>query len=381
MSNKDTSAKGLEGVIIAESQLSYVNGQTGTLIYHGYPIETLARNATFEEVVYLLWHQKLPTQAELDSLKADFKANRAVPGELFDMMRSFPRDTHPMGVLRTLVSVLGMFDPEQEDNSPEATKRKAIRLTAQMATSMAAWGRIREGNDPVAPRDDLDHAANYLYMLKAEDSDPTAIRAFDAYLVMLADHGFNASTFTARVTTSTQGDLHSAIVAAIGTLKGPLHGGANERFMRSLLEIGSIDNTETWFRAKLDSGDRVMGIGHRVYKVEDPRAIVLREMAEQISAGGGDSTWIDIALNLKDYVAEEPYFTERKLFPNVEYYSAVVLYDIGIPIDFFTPAFALSRIAGWSAQILEQWSNNRLIRPKAEYVGPMDSEWVPIENR
>jgi citrate synthase len=376
-----TPTKGLEGVVIGQTQLSYVDGQIGKLIYHGYPIEMLARNASFEEVAHLLWHNKLPNTAELATLDQSLKENRALNDDLVEIMSCLPKDAHPMGVLRTAVSALGAFDPEQEEPSPEANLRKAIRLTARFPTVIAAWGRIREGNDVIEPRDDLGHAANFMWMLHGEESSEAAVRAVDAYLVLLADHGMNASTFSVRVTTSTQGDIYSAIATACGTLKGPLHGGANEKVMEMLLEVKSPDNAEAWFEQARAERRRLMGIGHRVYKVEDPRATVLRDMSRDIAESSGDSKWFDIAMKVERLARAEPYFIERNLYANVDFYSAVALYAVGIPIDMFTPLFAMSRVAGWTAHVMEQWAENRLIRPRGEYVGPQDQEWVPLYKR
>jgi citrate synthase len=376
-----TSAKGLEGVVIAQTQLSYVDGQIGKLIYHGYPIEMLARNASFEEVVHLLWYNKLPNEAKLAALDKTLKENRALDDDIVNIMSCLPRDAHPMGVLRTAVSALGAFDPEQEDSSPEANLRKAIRLTARFPTVIAAWGRIREGKNVVEPRDDLGHAANFMWMLHGEEASEAAVRAVDAYLVMLADHGMNASTFSARVATSTQGDMYSAITTACGTLKGPLHGGANEKVMEMLLEVQSLDKAEAWFKQTRAEGRRLMGIGHRVYKVEDPRATVLRDLSRDIAETSGDGKWFDIAMEVEQLARADTYFVERNLYANVDFYSAVALYAVGIPIDMFTPMFAMSRVAGWTAHVMEQWAENRLIRPRGEYVGPQDQEWVPLDER
>jgi citrate synthase len=375
------SPKGLEGVVIAKTQLSYVDGKIGKLIYHGYPIETLAHNATFEEVAYLLWNNSLPNKAVLKAFDEELKRRRVVPDDVIDIMSCLPKDAHPMGVLRTAVSAMGTFDREQEDDSPEANRRKAIRLTARFPTIVAAWGRMREGKVPIAPRNDLGHAANFLWMLHGEEASEAAVRAIDAYLVLLADHGMNASTFSARVATSTQGDMYSAITTACGTLKGPLHGGANEAVMRMLLKVENVDKAQEWFNAAVSEGKRVMGIGHRVYKVEDPRATVLREMSRVIAKSSGDSHWFDLAMKVEELARSHDYFIERNLYANVDFYSAVALYAVGIPIDFFTPLFAMSRIAGWTAHVIEQWADNRLIRPRGEYVGPMDMEWVPLEKR
>ena len=374
-------AKGLEGIVIAQTQLSYVDGQAGRLIYYGYPIEVLARNASFEEVAYLLWHHKLPNKAELKTLRDDLNQNRQLPEALIEMMSHYPKDAHPMGVLRSVVSALGMLDPEQEDNSPEANLRKAHRLMARIATSVAAWARMREGKELVEPRDDLGHAANFLWMLKGEVASEAAVRAINSYLVMLADHGMNASTFSSRVTTSTQADMYSAITSAVGTLKGPLHGGANERVMHMLMEIDSVDRIEAWYKQKRAAKERIMGIGHRVYKAEDPRATVLRQMVGDIVEMSGDSRWLDIAVGVEELARSDEYFIKRNLYANVDYYSAVALNAVGIPIDLFTPMFAMSRIAGWSAHVMEQWADNRLIRPRGEYVGPMELEWVPLDKR
>jgi len=377
----ETSAKGLEGVVVAQTQLSYVDGQIGKLVYHGYPIEALARNASFEEVAYLLWHKKLPNKTELAALEEALKENRALDDDLVGIMSCLPKDAHPMGVLRTAVSALGASDPEQEDPSPEANLRKAIRLTACFPTVVAAWGRIREGEAVVEPRDDLGHAANFMWMLHGEEASEDAVRAVDAYLVMLADHGMNASTFSARVTTGTQGDMYSAITTACGTLKGPLHGGANEKVMQMLLEVESLDKAEAWFEQARAEGRRLMGIGHRVYKVEDPRATVLRDMSRDIAETSGDGKWLDIALRIEGLARADQYFIERNLYANVDFYSAVALYAVGIPIDMFTPLFAMSRVAGWTAHVMEQWANNRLIRPRGDYVGPQDQAWVPLDER
>lgn len=376
-----STAKGLEGIVIAQTQLSYVDGQAGKLIYHGYPIEVLARNATFEEVAYLLWENQLPSKDELDTLKANFRENRPLPDEIIDILKHIPKETHPMGVLRTAVSVMGNFDPEQEDSQPEANRRKAMRLAAKIPTAIAAWYRIREGEDVVSPHESLDHAANFMYMMHGEEASEAAVRAIDAYLVLLADHGMNASTFSARVTTSTQGDIYSAVTTGVGTLKGPAHGGANERVMKMLLEIGELDNAEAWFKKVREAGERIMGIGHRVYKVDDPRAVVIREMARDIAETTGNRKWFDIAVRIEELSRQDDYFVERNLYPNVDFYSAPALYSVGIPTDFFTPMFAMSRVAGWTAHVMEQWAENRLIRPRGEYVGPQDQEWVPLDER
>ncbi len=373
-------AKGLEGVVVAQTQKSKVEGDIGRLQYHGYNIMDLAAHARFEEVVFLLWHDKLPTQAELDSFHATLAQRYELEPGILSMMKSYPKDAHPMAVLRTAVSTMGLFDPEAEDNSPEVNYRKAVRLTAAMPTIVAAWERIRHGAEPLAPRKDLWLAENFLYMLKGQEPTLAESKAIDSFLVLLADHGMNASTFSARVTTSTLSDMYSAITTAIGTLKGSAHGGANQRAMEQFIEIGSPDNVDAWFDKAMAEGKRIMGIGHRVYKAEDPRAKFLRSAAKELATGEAKA-WYEIAYRLEQRARSHEYFIERNLHANVDYYSAIVLYQVGIPVDQFTPLFAMSRIAGWSAHIFEQWADNRLIRPRGEYIGPVGLEWVPIEKR
>jgi citrate synthase len=378
----DEQKKGLEGAVIADTRLSRVMGDVGRLIYCGYEISDLAEHAAYEEIVYLLWNQKLPTRAELQEIRKALTAEMPLSAGEIDIMRRFPSKAHPMGILRTAVSTLGLFDPTAEDNSPEANQRKALRLTAKMPTVIAAWARIRQGKDPIPPRTDLTFAANFIYMLTGKDPDPVAVDALNVYLVLLADHGMNASTFTSRVVTSTDGDMYSAITAAIGSLKGPKHGGANEAAMRMFFEIGSPDNVEKWFNEEVKGkGRRIMGVGHRVYKAFDPRADVLKRHVDKLGPGAKENPVFQIATRLEKMVMADPYFVERKLFPNVDYYSSIVLDAIGVETDLQTPLFAMSRIAGWSAQVIEQWADNRLIRPLDSYIGPMDLQWVPLEQR
>jgi citrate synthase len=374
--------KGLEGAVVADTRLSRVMGNVGRLIYCGYEISDLAENASFEEVVFLLWNQRLPTQAELDDLHKTLTAEMPLSTAELDIIRRFPAKAHPMGVLRTAVSTIGLFDPKADDNSLEENKHKAVRLTAKIPTIIAAWARIRAGKEPVQPRADLGLAANFLYMLRDRDPEQREIDALNVYLVLLADHGMNASTFTARVVTSTDGDMYSAITAAIGSLKGPKHGGANEAAMRMFFEIGTPDNVEKWFNDEVKGkGRRIMGVGHRVYKAFDPRAKVLKQHVDNLGPGATDNPVFQIATGLEKLVVNDPYFAERKLYPNVDYYSSIVLNAIGVDTDLQTPLFAMSRIAGWSAQIIEQWADNRLIRPLDNYIGPMDLEWVPVRKR
>lgn len=375
------STKGLAGVIAADSSLSLVDGEVGKLIYRGYSIADLGERTTFEEIVYLLWNGNLPTQGQLDAFKAALGAKRTLPSTVLQIMGMFPHEAHPMAVLRTIVSGLGLIDPSADDISLEAARKKVLVLTAVFPTIIAAWERIRNNQAPIPPRNDLGQAANFLYMLNGEEPNPDAVRALDAYLVLLADHDFNASTFAARVTTGTLADVYSAVTSAIGTLKGAAHGGANQRAMEQFIDAAQRGDVAAWFHEARAEGKRIMGIGHRVYKVEDPRAKILRPMAERLARSSGQGQWYEIAAEIERLARSDPYFIERDLHANVDYYSAVVLYMINLPVDQFTCMFAMSRIAGWSAQILEQLADNRLIRPKANYVGKMDLPFVPIEQR
>jgi len=304
-----------------------------------------------------------------------------MPPEIISALRNLPKDAEPMAVMRSAVSLLAHYDPESEDNTPLAHQHKACRLLGQISGVLAAFERIRKGEEPVKPRMDLDHAANFLWMLTGEDPDPLAARALDQYLLLLAEHEFNASTFTARVTASTGSDLHSAITSALGTLKGPLHGAAVQEAMAQFLEIGSAENVESWFELARAEGHRVMGMGHRVYKVRDPRAAPLMANVESMAQSTGEREWFDIARKLETVAMQDPYFQERNLSANVDFYSAPLLYSLGIPVNTFTPMFAMSRIVGWTAHVYEQQANNRLIRPLANYVGAHQLPWAPIEQR
>ena len=374
-------AKGLEGVVIAQSDISDVNGNIGTLEYRGYPIQELALNALFEEVVYLLCYDRLPNHTELEAFDAKLKQYRTIPPDLISVMKGLPRSSAPMSVLRTTLSALGLFDQDADDNSPDSVLLKAHRLTASMGTLVAAWERIRNGQDPVAPRSDLTLAGNFLYMLNDSEPEPSAVQAINAYLVMLADHGMNTSTFSCRITISTLSDIYSAITGAIGALKGAAHGGANEKAMRQFIEIGTPAKVTTWFESAMANSMRVMGIGHRVYKTGDPRMVIFKQQAEALGKVVGDGKWFEIATKLEDLAMSHPFFIERKLHPNVDYYSAIVLYQSGVPVDQFTPLFAMSRVAGWCAHIMEQWKDNRLIRPDVQYVGKHNLRWIPLDER
>lgn len=374
--------KGLDNVVIDESRLSLVNGTEGKLIYSGYKIEDLAANALYEEVVFLLWEGRLPNAAELESLRAEIAAGAVVPAPVLKHLQEYPKDADPMAVLRTAVSMLAMFDADSEDSSAAANRRKAARMTGQVTTLVAAWPRIRKGLPPIAPKPSLNLAQNFIYMLTGDEPEPNAVNAINAFMVLLTEHGMNASTFVARATTSTKSDMHSAIVSAIGTLKGPLHGGANTEAMRMFMEIGTPDNVVNWFNTYIKSGEkRIMGIGHRVYKALDPRAAVLRDRAEALANASGNQQWFDIAVKLADLARADQYFIERNLYPNVDYYSAIVLYTLHIDVDMFTPLFALSRMAGWTAHVMEQTANNRLMRPDVLYTGPVDLPWLPLSDR
>lgn len=357
------SGKGLEGVIAGETSLSLVEGEIGRLSYRGYSIRELAEKTTYEEVAHLLWQGELPTPEQLAEFNARFVAEREVPEGVVEVLRLLAPDALPMDALRTGVSALGSLLPKTQ----ETTLEGALALTARIPTILATYHRLRQGQEPLAPRVDLGHAANYLYMLTG--SEPTAAQAYaiDRYFILLADHGFNASTFTGRIVASTLSDMCSAVVAAIGALKGPLHGGAPAEVLKMLRAIGIRENAEPWIRTALARGERLMGFGHRIYKAEDPRADVLRDLASQVVAGEGFEFYATVEREALRLLEEAK--PGRRLYTNVEYYSAVVLDAVGLPDDFFTPTFAASRTAGWTAHVLEQVADNRLIRPHAAWAG------------
>lgn len=372
-----SSTVGLRGVVAGNSSISKVEGEIGKLVYQGITIEDLAENATFEEVCYLLWKGTLPTQSQLDEVTAGLASKRDLPVGAQDIVKSFPRDGNSMAALRTAVSVLGLFDPEAQDNSPEANYRKSIRLTARIPTIITAIHRASEGKPAIAPRDDLSLAGNFLYMLDGEEPGPAAERIFDVALTLHADHGFNASTFAARVTIATLSDIYGAVTSGIATLSGPLHGGANERVSAMLDEIGEPDQVDDYIRGKLaEKGARIMGFGHAVYKVLDPRARILRALAEDLTKEAGASKYMAMSTRIEQLMLDE-----KGIDCNVDFYSATVYRMLGIPVDMFTPIFAASRIAGWTAHVMEQLADNRLIRPRANYIGRMDVPYVPIEQR
>ena len=370
---------GLEDVVAATSSICYLDGDRGVLAYFGYDIHDLARAATFEEVCYLLWHGRLPNRAELGDLQSQLAAARPLSEPIVRLMKQLPA-SDGMDMLRTLTSALGQYDPEANDKSPQANYRKAVRLTAQLGSLVAGYGRLQAGGGPIQPDPALGHAANFLYMLTGERPSALATRAFDIALVLHADHELNASTFAARVAAATLTDLYSATVAAIGTLKGPLHGGANADVMRLLIEIGQDappERIDEAVRAKLAKKIKIPGFGHRVYHTEDPRATHLRRMSKELGERAGNTRWYEMSQRIERLVTGE-----KKLYPNVDFYSASTYYTLGIPIDLFTPIFAVSRVSGWTAHCLEQYANNRLIRPRTDYIGPAYPQtFLPLDQR
>ena len=370
-------ANGLEGVVAAQTELSHVFGEEGKLVYRGYDIHELAGKASFEEVAHLLWIGHLPSQRELDEFNRKLGENRNLPSGVIDALRQLPSDALPLDALRTGVSMLGALEPDRFTFEPDLDQ--AISVAARFPAILAAFARLREGKEPVKGRADLNTAQNYLYQIHDEVADERHWKPLETYLILLADHGLNASTFTARVIASTTSDLVSAITGAIGALKGPLHGGAPALVLDMLNEIGSAENVESWITNALDNGQRIMGFGHRVYKAEDPRAEILRDMAETAST----SEFFALSKNTEDFTLAElaRRKPDNKLYTNVEFYSAAVLAAVKLPGDMFTPTFAVARSVGWSAHVLEQANNNRLIRPASEFVGPTDKKFVPIGER
>jgi len=370
-----STTKGLEGVVAAESQVSSIIDDQ--LTYAGYKIDDLAENASFEEVIYLLWNKRLPNKEELTELETDLFENMTLPKAVIEHFQSYDiHNVHPMAALRTAVSLLGLFDEEADDMSEEANKRKAVSLQAKVASVVASFSRVRDGKDVIEPKKGLSYAANFLYMLYGEEPSDLEVEAINKALVLHADHELNASTFTARVCVATLSDIYSGITAAISALKGPLHGGANERVMNMLLEIGEVDNAIPYIKEKMANKEKIMGMGHRVYKSGDPRAKHLREMSKELTARHGMEKWYEMSVKIDEYIKEE-----KGLPANVDFYSASVYHSLGIEHDLYTPIFAMSRFSGWIAHILEQYENNRLIRPRAEYVGPKNQTYVDINER
>ncbi|WP_128856671.1 citrate synthase [Bacillus sp. CDB3] len=373
--NVMTVIRGLEGVVATTSSVSSIIDDT--LTYVGYNIDDLAENATFEEVVYLLWHRKLPNEKELAEFSETVSEYYKVPGEILTYLKQVDlKIAHPMSVLRTAISMLSLYDESAEIMDEKSNYLKAVKLQAQVGTLIAAYARIRKGLDIVEPRKDLSLAANFLYMLNDREPNEVEIEAFDKALVLHADHELNASTFTARVCVATLSDVYSGITAAIGALKGPLHGGANENVMKMLTEIGEEENVESYIHNALQNKVKIMGFGHRVYEHGDPRAKHLREMSKRLCVLLGEDKWYNMSIKIEDIVTKE-----KGLPPNVDFYSASVYHCLGIDHDLFTPIFAISRMSGWLAHILEQYENNRLIRPRADYNGPTHQVYVPIAQR
>jgi citrate synthase len=380
MTTETQAARGLENVVVASTKLSAIDGTTGRLSYAGYDIHDLAERASYEEVLFLLWYGELPNTRELHNFDARLLAERALSQDGLALVRGIPAVGHGMDALRTLVSGMAQLDPRADDLSPEQVERIGVQVAAKMPTLIAAWDRARRGLAPILPDATLGHAANFLYMLHGQEPSPTAARAFDTYLMLLAEHGLNASTFAARVAIGAGADVYCAIIAAIGTLKGLLHGGANQKAMETFLQIGAPENASDYIEAMLARHERLMGVGHRIYKVEDPRVRYLRQQVQAL-ADGSSGQWQAIAEQVGHVVAEHPHFIKRQLNPNVEFYSAPLLYTLGLPLDLFTAAFAISRVGGWMAHIREQLADNRLIRPKADYAGPAARAFVAIGER
>jgi citrate synthase len=369
-------SKGLEGVIAAHTRLSDVRGDIGQLIYSGYDIDELAGKVSYEEVVHLLHHNHLPNAKELADLKAVLAGYREIPQGVVDLITKLPKDCPPMHALRTGVSALGCYDTVADDDTMDAQRRKALRLIAQIPVVMAYFHRARQGLPLIHPDPSLGEAANFLWMIDGEKPSEEKVNTIDMCYVLHADHGMNASTFSARVTIATLSDMYSAITTAIGTLKGPLHGGANEGVIKMLQEIGSLDKVDAYVADCLAQKRKIMGIGHRVYKVLDPRAPHLKRMAQILSAKLGDSKWIQMSERIAELMLKE-----KGLNANVDFYSATVYYSLGIPTDLFTPIFAIARTSGWTAHVLEQLADNRLIRPQSVYTGPVGLKVAPIAQR
>jgi len=369
-------AEGLRGVVAAQSAIGDVNGEQGILIYQGYDIHDLAENSTFEEVIFLLWNGRLPKADELTALKAEISANYAAPAEVIALMRQYPKDADPMDVLRTAVSSLDFYDKDGHGTDREHAMKAAIRLTAQIGTISAAWDRLRNGKEPVAPDHSLNIAENFLYMLRGERADADESHMFDVCLILHADHELNASTFTTRVVAGTLAGMYGAVTAGIAALAGPLHGGANTNVMKMLIEIGSVEAVDAWVDKALEEKRKIMGIGHAVYKTEDPRATWLRKYSKHMAEKKGVSKWYEMSQRIEQLMHEK-----KGMFPNVDFYSASTYYLMDIPLDLYTPIFAVSRISGWTGHILEQYGHNKLIRPRAEYIGARDQKYLAISER
>jgi citrate synthase len=369
-------SEGLRGVVAAQSSIGDVNGEQGILIYQGYNIHDLAEHSTFEEVVFLLWNGRLPKADELAELKERLRRNYEVPADVITTMKSFPKDADPMDVLRTAVSSLDFYDKNGHGTDREHAVKAAVRITGQIGTIAAAWDRIRNGKEVVPPDHNLSIAENFLYMLRGERADQDEEHIFDVCLILHADHELNASTFTTRVVAGTLAGMYGAVTAGIAALAGPLHGGANTNVMKMLLEIGDPSKIDSWLDEALAQKRKIMGIGHAVYKTEDPRATWLRRYSKHMGEKKGDMKWFEMSQRIEQLMHEK-----KGMFPNVDFYSASTYYLMGIPLDLYTPIFAVSRISGWTGHILEQYGHNKLIRPRAEYIGPRDLKYVPVDQR
>jgi len=368
--------EGLEGVVAARTGLSLIDGEKGRLSYRGYSIHDLAESSTFEEVVHLLWYGELPARAQLEQTRKDLSSQRALHPDALDLLKTFARDASPMDMMRTVVSVLAIHDPDVHDSTRESNLRKGIRLTAQMPTLVTAHDRLRKGKDPIPPDPGLGHAANYLAMLHGTRPEPLATRALDVAMILQMDHGLNASTFAARVTAGTLADLHAAVTSAVGTLKGPLHGGANHDVMVMLRTIGEVERAAEFVRMDLMMKKKIPGFGHRVYRTIDPRALHLRSLSEKLGKAVGQEKWFQMSA-----VIEKTCKELKNLNPNVDFYAASVYFMLGFEMDLFTPIFACSRAPGWIAHVIEQHTDNRLIRPLEEYIGPPERPYVPLDKR
>jgi len=371
-------AKGLEGVIAAISGISFIDGDQGILVYRGFSIETLAKHSNYEEVIFLLMHGQLPTRSQLKDLSDTLKEYRPLKF-VMPTLKSFPKDAHPMDVVRTVVSLMGIYCPDKFDFSKDIKLQKVLRVVAKLPTIIAAYDRIRRGLEPVEPDHSLNHAENFLYMLNGEKPDKLSAKIMDIMFILHADHGMNASTFSSMVTISTLSDIYSSLTAAVGTLKGPLHGGANERVLKMLKEIGSPDKVETWVNEALEERRKIMGFGHRVYKAYDPRAKILKKYAKKLGSSVAGSRLFEIGEKVEEVMLAR--VGARGIQPNVDFYSGIVLNHLGIATDLFTPIFAISRSAGWGAHVIEYLEANRLFRPRAIYNGPYHQEYIEMEDR
>jgi citrate synthase len=369
-------AAGLRGVVAASSAIGDVNGEQGILIYQGYDIHDLAEHSTFEETIYLLWNGRLPKREELDQFRRSVGECYEVPSQIIDLIRTFPKETDPMDMLRTAVSALSMYAENPHDTSREAAVKTATRLVAQFPVLVTTIERIRKGQEPIAPKAELNIASNFLYMLRGEMPQEREARIFDVCLILHADHELNASTFTARVVAGTLADVYASVTAALAALSGPLHGGANTNVMKMLLKIGDVSRAEEFVKDALAQKKKIMGIGHAVYTTEDPRATHLRRFSKEMGERNGEMKWYDISRKI-----EEIMMREKGMYPNVDFFSASTYYMMGIPLDLYTPIFAVSRISGWTGHILEQYANNKLIRPRAEYIGARGLKYTPLEQR